>query len=145
MNPYLSNSGAGSRLRWKRTRARVEIVPLIDVMFLLVAFFMVVTMSMVMQRGIGVDLAPAETGNPLEEDADELVLSVDENGTYFLDKKELTDSELLSQLRGFAEIDTDRTVKVDVDEEARHKSLIKALDILRKSGLHNVVFSVEPE
>lgn len=58
-------------------RARVEIIPLIDVMFLLVAFFMGVSISMVMQKRSFVDLSPAETADTSMEEKDTFVLSVE--------------------------------------------------------------------
>ena len=58
-------------------RARLEIVPLIDVMFLLVSFFVVVSISMVQQKGIQVDLAASDSAEEFKPEEEDLVLSLD--------------------------------------------------------------------
>ena len=144
MNPYLQklNRGPG-QARFSR-RARVEIVPLIDVMFLLVAFFMMVSISMVMQKGIFVDLSPADTADSSMDEKDALVVSVDAQGVFYLNKEEISPEALGSFLAGKASADKDTSVVINADKGARHENVIEALDIVRKSALHNVVFSVEP-
>ena len=126
-------------------RARVEIIPLIDVMFLLVAFFMVVSISMVMQKGIFVDLSPAHTSDSSVEQEDSLVVSIDAVGRFFLNKTEISSDSLKDFLEETALNDRDTPVIINADKQARHENVIEALDLVRGSGLHNVIFSVEPK
>lgn len=145
MNPYLYKLQKGPHRGRSARRARVEIVPLIDVMFLLVAFFMVVSISMVMQKGIFVDLSPAETTDASVEDDDTLVISVDPQGKFFLNKEEISPQSLTDTLARKAEIDRDTPIIINADKQARHEHVIEALDLVRKSELHNVIFSVKPK
>ncbi|MCI5064127.1 biopolymer transporter ExbD [bacterium] len=126
-------------------RARVEIVPLIDVMFLLVAFFMVVSISMVHQRGIFVDLSPAETSDSSLEEPDAIVISVDKDGKLYLNKEEIEIAVLEEELQKAAAKNSETPVIMNADREARHGRVITALDLIRKSALHNVIFSIEPK
>ncbi len=146
MNPYLQKLQKGPNSS-KRSfgRARVEIIPLIDVMFLLVAFFMVVSMSLVMQKGIFVDLAPAHTADSSMEDQDTLVISVDSAGAYFLNKDKISLEALSEFLLEKSAKAPETSVIINADKEARHKNVVKALDLVRKSNLHKVIFSVEPQ
>jgi biopolymer transport protein ExbD len=145
VNPYLTKLQRGPSRQRIFKRARVEIVPLIDVMFLLVAFFMVVSISMVTQKGIFVDLAPAETSDSSMDDKDALVVSVDAKGDLFLDKAAVTALELEEILRRKALDNLDVSVTINADKDARHSDVIGALDLVRRSKLHNVIFSVEPK
>lgn len=145
MNPYLEKVQRGARFRSFKRGARVEIVPLIDVMFLLVAFLMVVTISMVRQKGIFVDLSPAETSDSSLTEENALILSVDESGTFFLNKKEIDTDALRKFFAAKAKESSDTPVVINADKNARHESVIEALDLVRSAGLHNAIFSVEPK
>jgi len=146
MNPYLQKLQKGPNSSKRNFgRARVEIIPLIDVMFLLVAFFMVVSMSLVMQKGIFVDLAPAHTADSSMEEQDTLVISVDDTGEFFLNKDKITLKDLSVFLLKKAKIDPETSIVIKADRQARHEDVVKALDLVRKSKLHKVIFSVEPK
>ncbi len=146
MNPYLEKLQRGPKGgAFHPRRARVEIIPLIDVMFLLVAFFMVVTISMVMQKGIFVDLSPVETADSSLEEQDSLVITVDADGAFFLDKEAISLEELGANLLETAALNKDTPVVINADKRARHEQVIEALDLVRRSELHNVIFSVEPK
>ena len=145
MNPYLRHFQNPVQHGRLVRRARVEIIPLIDVMFLLVAFFMVVSISMVAQKGIFVDLAPAITGDSsLEGDDEALVISVDAGGAFYLNKELIIEGELSSILSERAQKTPDIAVILNADKQAAHAKVIAALDLVRQSGLHNVIFAVEP-
>jgi biopolymer transport protein ExbD len=131
----------GVRLR----RARVEIVPLIDVMFLLVAFFMVISISMVVQKGIIVDLAPSQTADAALNDDTLLVVSVGEAGDLFLNKTPISPEELFEALHKKSKESPESSVVLNADKQAKHEDVIAALDVIRRSSLQNVVFSVEPQ
>ena len=145
MNPYLQKLARLPHRRRGLQRARIEILPLIDVMFLLVAFFMVVSISMVMQKGIFVDLSPAETSDSSMQEQDTLVISVDADGSFFLNKEKILAELLADVLSKAAQDDKDIPVVINADKQARHESVIEALDLVRRSELHNVIFSVEPK
>lgn len=145
MNPYIHKLKNGPSSVHLSRKARVEIIPLIDVMFLLVAFFMVVSMSMVMQKGIFVDLSPAETADSSMKEDNSLIVSVDEEGIFYLNKEVIELVSLKEFLMKKARFNKDTDVVINADKKARHEMVVQALDVVRKSGLHNVIFSVEPK
>ncbi|MCB0334324.1 MAG: biopolymer transporter ExbD, partial [Bdellovibrionales bacterium] len=120
------------------------IIPLIDVMFLLVAFFMGVSISMVMQKRSFVDLSPAETADTSMEEKDTFVLSVEAAALFFLNKERIELEGLSSLLTARARENPHTAVVINADRQARHEHVIEARDVVRRSGLHNVIFSVEP-
>lgn len=145
MNPYNGiPEGFRSKCQQQR-RARVEIIPLIDVMFLLVAFLMVTSISMVVQKGIFVDLASARSSSDHNRDSEVLVISVNQSGELFLNRKTIDEKELLQELEAAVALDKNRSVIINADRDARHGAVISALDLVRQSGLHNIVFSTEPD
>ncbi len=83
----------GTKLPTESAEARIEIVPLIDIMFFLLAAFMLVSLSMVNMKSVKVNLPSASTATgDLKKDL--LDISVDKTGLIFLDKKLVDDNQL---------------------------------------------------
>jgi len=122
----------------------IDIIPLIDVMFLLLCFFIFLTLAMVFQEGINVDLAQAQEGASVQEQ-EPVVVSIDEAGKLFLNKEQVSEDNLVSMLKQRAEQNPDRPVFINADENARHKRVIFAMDSIQKAGLSNVTFTVRPQ
>ena len=126
-------------------RPRIEIIPLIDIVFFLLATFVMVSMSMVKNRGIFVDLASSETSERMGSQKEFMVVSVDKSGRYFIDKRPVTRPELSASLERVRRNANPSTVIVNADKDASHGQVVALLDLVRKSGVGQAVFAVEPE
>jgi biopolymer transport protein ExbD len=127
-------------------KARIEMIPLMDCMFLLLCFFIYVTMTMVVQKGIFVDLAKAETGESIkEEEKKSLYLTVNRQGELFIDKDLVTRNDLPQRLRQFRQLHKDGVVVLNADKGTVHETVMGVLDFVRQKGVSQVVFTVEPE
>lgn len=131
------------RFRQKR-RARIEIVPLIDIIFFLLATFVLVSLSMVKHKGISVVLPSAATGVQ-QEQKDHVVISISEAGQLYLDKNELQPVELYKTMRSLQEKDSGLRVLINGDENARLGLAIQVLDEIRKIGITKVAFETTPK
>src|SRR3981081_832667 len=89
----------GTKLLTENAEARIEIVPLIDIMFFLLAAFMLVSLSMVNMKSVKVDLPTAARATP-ETKREFGEISMDKNGGVFLDKKPVGKTELAGALAG---------------------------------------------
>ena len=125
-------------------RARIEIVPLIDIMFFLLATFVMVSLSMVKNRGIAVVLPAASTGAAQEHKA-HVTVSIAETGQLYLDKRELTQEQLTAELRTMHEANAELRVFIHGDENARLGLAITMLDAVRKLGITHVAFETRPK
>jgi biopolymer transport protein ExbD len=121
----------------------IDIIPLVDVIFLLLTFFIFITLSMVVQEGVNVSLASSETGQSVK-DREPIVVSVKESGQIYFNKNQVSAKELLSRLKRRASRNKKQPVFLNADQAAQHKNVIEALDTVRKSGLSNVTFTVKP-
>ena len=124
-------------------RARIEIVPLIDIMFFLLATFVMVSLSMVKSRGIAVVLPQASTGQP-QEQSDHVSVSVTENGQLYLDKRELSQTELVETLARLKAQNPELRVHINGDQNARLGLAISVLDEVRKLGISKISFETRP-
>ena len=113
-------------------------------MFFLLATFVMVSLSMVKNRGIPVILPAAHTG-AAQEHKDHVTVSIAESGQLYLDKRELTQEQLVAELRALHEADAELRVFIRGDESARLGLAIAVLDETRKLGITKVAFETRPK
>src|SRR5216117_1742834 len=118
-------------------KARIEIIPLIDIMFFLLASFMMVSLSQVHMKGIKVNL-PSGVSGETQTKREYLSVSVDKDGHYFYDKDQVSDDELLNRLRQAHQTAPDAKVFMRGDRESAHLNVAHALDVIRSSGYYKV-------
>ena len=125
-------------------KARIEIIPLIDIMFFLLASFMMVSLSQVHMKGMKVNLPTGQSGE-VQNKREYVSVSVDKNGIVYFDKNEMTYDSLLAQLRKEYSINPDAKVFVRGDAESVHGNIIRVLDILRAAGFYKISFEIKSE
>jgi biopolymer transport protein ExbD len=77
-------------------KARIEIIPMIDIMFFLLVFFIMITLHMIPSAGISSSLAKSTTAAPLDQP--KMIVNVDPNGNIIVDDKSLTLEQLTTLL-----------------------------------------------
>jgi len=125
-------------------KARIEIIPLIDIMFFLLASFMMVSLSQVHMKGIKVNLPTASSGQT-QTKREYISVSVDKDGHYFFDKDEVKDEELISRLRKVHDSAPEAKVFVRGDRDSVHLNVTHALDIIRAAGFYKISFEIRSE
>ncbi|MBE9546404.1 MAG: biopolymer transporter ExbD [Proteobacteria bacterium] len=114
-------------------KARIEMIPLIDVVFLLLVAFIFMMMSMVVHRGIPVDLPQSSTS--CVDKKDFISIGVRADGKIFLEKEEVTLDELLSRLSSRHDKFLEMKVVIMGDKKAPYERVISVMDMVRKSGI----------
>src|SRR5215469_9631112 len=125
-------------------KARIEIIPLIDIMFFLLASFMMVSLSQVHMKGIKVNLPVGQTGET-QTKSQYISVSVDKDGHPYFDKTEMNYDELFAKLRQVHEEDPEAKVFIRGDADTVHGNVIRVLDILRSAGFYKVAFEIKSE
>lgn len=121
--------------------ARIEIIPLIDIMFFLLAAFMLVSLSMVNMKSVKVNLPTATTATP-DTKKDFVNISVDKAGLAFLDQKPVGNNELAQRLAAAQKTNATLRVFISGDQDARHGDVIRVLDLVRATGIEKVAFEI---
>ena len=121
--------------------ARIEVVPLIDIMFFLLAAFMLVSLSMTQLQRVPINLPQASTGVP-DTKTPPYQIAIDANGVTTWDGKTVTLSEITDRLKAAA-VPTDSRVLISADEEARHKQVLGVLNAVRDAGVEKVSFETK--
>lgn len=120
-----------------RRRARIEIIPLIDVVFFLLATFVMVSLSMVKNQGISVNLPVASTGTD-QEPKQAITISVNDQGDVYFDKTLVTLEQVPAKLRALKAADPGVKILINGDEKAHFGKAVGILDEVRKAGIAKV-------
>lgn len=123
--------------------ARIEIIPLIDIMFFLLASFMLVSLSMVNLKSLKVNL-PTATAATIETKNDFVTITVDRSGAAYFDKEPVGGNELVQRLSAWHKTNENVRVFISGDADARHGDVIHVLDLVRSVGIQKVAFEIRP-
>ncbi len=125
-----------------KKKARIEIVPLIDCMFLLLVFFVYSMMTLTQPRGIPVNLPSALTAPAIQEES--LSISITDSDQIYLDKEKVGLDALAVRIAAARSANPSLRVFINGDTNARHGAVVKVLDILRKMSVEHVAIHTAP-
>ena len=131
----------GSPLPHKKTR--IEIIPLIDIMFFLLASFMMASLTMIKLQSIKMDLPTATTASR-DFKPDILNVSVDKLGDIYVGTTQLNLVAFQAVLSNRFKVNTNLPVYISGDKDATHGAVIRVLDIVRREGIQKVSFAITP-
>jgi biopolymer transport protein ExbD len=136
MYPMKVNLGA-------QKRARIEILPLIDIVFLLLVFFIYAMLSMAVHRGVPVSL-PASSSAQLERKLT-LSVTIEQSGDILLETNRVPLRDLASHLHARARLSEDLGVLLFADRAVSCQLLVKVLDQIRSAGVTRVSLQTKKE
>jgi biopolymer transport protein ExbD len=125
-----------------KKHARIEIIPLIDIMFFLLASFMMVSLSQVTLKGWKVTLPEGSSGK-VQSKKDYVSLSVDKEGTYYFDKQVIKLEDILPKLQQVYKTNPEAKIFIRGDAEAVHGNVTRMLDQIRSSGFLKLSFEIK--
>ena len=120
----------------RRRHARVEVIPLIDCMFILLVFFIYSMLNMTIQRGVPVSLPLGRQLELLTEEA--IVISVTESGAFLINREEIAAEALAAGLAQAAAPNPSPRFVINADARAAHGQVFRVLEALRHGGWTNV-------
>jgi biopolymer transport protein ExbD len=125
-----------------KKHARIEIIPLIDIMFFLLASFMMVSLSQVHMKGMKVNLPVGSSGDT-QSKKDYVSLSVDKDGYYYFDKAKIALEEILPKLQQVYRTNPEAKIFIRGDIDAVHGNVTRMLDQIRSSGFTKLSFEIK--
>src|SRR5271157_2530386 len=123
-------------------RARIEIIPLIDIMFFLLASFMLVSLTMINMKGIDVNLPTATSAQPNNK-PDFAMVSVDAIGDIYFEKEKVEKDDVLPRLQKMYEENHDVRVFIRADKDATYENIVFVLDKARTAGIQKVGLEIK--
>lgn len=116
----------------------LNLTPMIDIVLLLVIFFMVGTQFTEAERQYEIDLPTVATAEPLSGLPDELIVNVTKDGRVFLDVQERTYAEIEQDLRAAKVRYKDQAVLIRGDGQVAYQYVMDVLSICQRNGITNV-------
>ncbi len=130
-------AGSSPRAEDGKKKARIEIIPLIDVIFFLLATFVLFTLSLNKIASIPVTL-PIPNPTPAPEDPDAVTLQISDQGTCYWNHELISLNEISPRLENLKRKVAQPRVLITGDDHAKFGITVKALDEVRKAGIQQV-------
>jgi biopolymer transport protein TolR len=123
------------------TISQINVTPLVDVMLVLLVIFMVT--APIIQQGVQVNLPQAKSG-PIAGKEEQLVVSVNKNGSIFLNDTQMSATELGLKLRAIRKLDADKEVILRADQDVRYGIVMRAIAEIKEAGIQKVGMVTRP-
>lgn len=127
--------------RRKREEPRIDLTPMVDVVFLLLIFFMIST-TFVETPGIAVKL-PESSSRVVEKTPEEIKVYLSREGDIYLQNDQVTLDQLRNRLRSHAQKAATMTFLLLADKEARHGQVVELMDAAREAGFGKLAIATE--
>ncbi len=131
--------------RTERAQTRVYMAPLIDIVFLLLIFFMSAAIFYQLESEINISVPSTEEGERTPRAAGEVIVNVRQDGTVVVNQRQMGDDELRSMFARIAEVYRDQPVIIRADKKTFHEDVVRVLDMCAGAGIWNISFAVLKE
>lgn len=125
-----------------RSETRIEIIPLIDVIFCILTFFILAAVGLSRQQAITMDLPQASTGKVQMREM--LVVSLDEIGRYYLEKELVSKNKLYEEVKRYHKLNPQGLMVLHASKNVTYKEVVSLLDMLREVGGDRVALATLP-
>ena len=124
-------------------KARIEVIPMIDIIFFLLVFFMISTLSMTMNRGLPVNLPKAASSQ--RDLRESFNITVTREGDIFLNKEPITLQEISQRVQAGLVKDPELLAVINADDHTIHGTVVEVMDKVRLAGISRLAIAVKPE
>lgn len=121
---------------------RIEIIPLIDVVFCILTFFILASLTLTRQQAINLDLPKASTG--VAQNRDLKIVSIAPNGELFIDKLPTDTNQLVADLKAYIKSQPNGLIVLNASPTVSYNQVIQVLDLLRSVGGQRVALATQP-
>ena len=118
-----------------------QITPMLDVVFLLLTFFVTTSIYSQWENEIDIQLPTADTGVIPDRLPGEIIINLDKDGGISVNQTAMTPDELLAKCQRLVQLFPGHPVVVRSDKTTKYESLVKVLDTCRKAGIGNISFA----
>ena len=113
----------------------IDFVPMVDVLFNLLIFFLLATTIAQVEREMNIALPFASSAGPISTTLRELVINVDQKGTVFVDGRAIEAQPLADLIRDAVKVNPEQKVSVRGDKSTAYSNVVRVLDICKNSGI----------
>ena len=119
----------------------MNLVPLIDVLLILLIFF-IVTFSMAQRENdLNISVPAADSGAPKDRQVGEIVVNIARDGSFKVNAQVLSEEQLGQRFRDIFALNPKQAIILRADEETVYKNMFRVLDLCYQAGLYHVSFA----
>ncbi len=133
------------RKKLQAPQAGFQMAPMIDIMFLLLIFFMAAAVYAQWEKKIGIEVPTTRSYESQPRVEGEIIVNLEADGRIFIGNVEMDRSRLESLLRNVVSEYRDHPIIIRADAATSHRDVMGVLDVCRVAGVWNVAFAVLPE
>ena len=123
----------------------VQLIPLIDTLFVLLAFFMAMFLHFNFESALDISVPTATAGVELHSPSQEIVINILKDGGIIVGQKQIDLGDLGSVLRRASQLSPRQAVIVRADQKTYHERVIQVLDVCAKANIWNISFATAKE
>ena len=125
-------------------RTGIQLAPMIDIVFLLLIFFIVLWNYARFETEIDISVPAASSGENPQRTIGEIVVNVRKNGEIIVEGLSKSDPELLGMFKNIVAAYPDQAVILRGDREAAFDHIVRVLNVCQQAGIWNVSFATAP-
>ena len=123
-------------------RPGFQFAPMVDVIFLLLIFFMAASVYSQLESELNITVPTSEAATPITRAPGEVIINIDKDGAYTVNQRQLTAEELESLLGDIAELYKGQPVIIRGDKKTGYDHIIRVLDLCAGADIWNISFAV---
>lgn len=128
------------------TESSFQLAPMVDVMFLLLIFFMVSSIYYQLEKNLEVKVPKAESGTDVNRSSVELIINIDKKGDYFINNIKMDISGVKEVLNDVVnKFNQAQPIIIRCDKETPHKFFVRVFDICQALEIDDVRIASEPK
>jgi biopolymer transport protein ExbD len=126
-----------------KKKSTVNIIPMIDVIFFLLVFFMLFTTFRTTPEGIEMQLPKAVTAT--EQNTENFIVQIDSEGNYYYDDQSLTLNQIISEAEVSNNENNNLTIVISADKNTRYENVVSLMDGMRNVGITRLALAADKE
>jgi biopolymer transport protein ExbD len=123
--------------------AGFQLAPMIDIVFLLLIFFIVTWQFSRSEMDLKVSVPTSTEGKDNKRSLREIIINVREDGSMIVDGQSLTEEEVISKLAIIVRLDENQPVRLRGDGKASWQTMVEVIDIVERAGIWNISFATQ--
>ncbi|MGA3169641.1 MAG: biopolymer transporter ExbD [Chthoniobacteraceae bacterium] len=121
-----------------------QIAPMVDILLVLLVFFIVTWKISLSERELDVKIPTATHAKDTDPYVGQVVVNVKADGSIFFNRQQISSDELVAKLQELAKLYPDQAVILWGDKRAAYESITNVLDICRQANIWNIAFATAP-
>ena len=126
-----------------KKKSSINIIPMIDVIFFLLVFFMLFTTFRTSPQGIDMQLPKAVTAT--NQSSQNFIVEIDESGNYFYDGQSLQLNQIIAEAEVKNQENNELTIIISADKDTKYENVVSLMDGMRNAGIYRLALAADKD